>query len=104
MNVMPEPDKNQQTLKKASSDPDVAKVYANGFTLGLSNADVCVIFQQRGEPVALVDLSYTLAKTLVQRLGVLVNNFELTTGQSLLTTDEIDAKMQPKSGESLKPH
>ena len=79
-------------LKVALQREDVPKIYANGFSVGLSNADVIVILQRFGQnPVAVVNLSYTLAKTLAQRLGRLVSEFERVNGeQDILTTDRID--------------
>ena len=79
-------------LKAALQDAGIPKVYANGFALGLGNADVFIVFQRFGpNPVAVVNLSYTLAKTLAQRLGWVVSEFERVIGeQNILTTDRID--------------
>lgn len=79
-------------LLEALARDDVPKIYANGFGVGLSNADVFVVFQKFGpKPVAVLNLSYTLAKTLAQRLGQVVSEFERAVGdQNILTTDRID--------------
>ncbi len=99
-----EPEKKievDDALKDAVTRPDVPKIYANGFSVGLSNADIMIIFQKFGPaPVAIVNLSYTLAKTLAQRLGALVAEFEATIGQDILTTDRIDLAVKHKAAEA----
>ena len=79
-------------IRGAVEAPEVPKIYANGFSAALSNADVIIVFQRFGpKPVAVMNLWYTLAKTLAQRLGTLVSEFENNiAGQEILTTDRID--------------
>jgi hypothetical protein len=82
-------------LRAAVESADVPKIYANSFGLGIGNADVFIVFQRFGAtPEAVVNMSYTLAKTLAQRLGALVTQFEATIGQNILTTDRIDKAVQ----------
>jgi hypothetical protein len=83
-------------IKQAVATPEVPKIYTNGFGVGLSNADIIIVFQRFGpNPVAVVNLSYTLAKTLAQRLGTLVAEFENAIGgQEILTTDRIDKAVE----------
>ena len=93
-------------VNAALSDPNVPKIYTNGFGLGLTNADIIIVFQRFGPaPVAVVNLSYTLAKTLAQRLGSLVSEFENKIGgQEILTTDRIDValtKKEPKGKDEV---
>lgn len=98
----------EATIKKAVESVDVPKIYTNGFSIGLSNADIFIVFQRFGpNPVAVVNLSYTLAKTLAQRLGQVVSEFERAIDQTILTTDRIDeaakkaqAKAQAEQQES----
>ncbi len=81
-------------IKDAVSNADVPKIYTNGFGVGLSNADIVIILQRFGNPVAVLNLSYTLAKTLAQKLGGVVADFESKiAGQEILTTDRIDAAL-----------
>jgi hypothetical protein len=84
-----------QLVEGAVADEKVPKIYTNGFALGFSNADVMIVLNRFGQrPVAVVNLSYTLAKTLAQRLGVLISEFESKAKQSMLTTDRIDELMK----------
>src|SRR5688500_14554550 len=76
-------DEARACLERALSGPSVPKLYANGFSLGLGNADTWILFGRTGQPVALMNLSYTAAKTLHQKLGRLVAEFEARAGQSM---------------------
>src|SRR5262249_9708619 len=80
-----------ELIRQSIDRAEVPKIYSNAFSLALSNADIAIVFQRFGErPVAVVNLSYTLAKTLAQRLGGLVQEFESKISQEILTTDRID--------------
>lgn len=72
----------------------VKKIYTNGFSLGLGNADTYFILLNNGQPVAVVNMSYTLAKTLHQRVGQMIAEFETRVERPMLTTDEIDRVFQ----------
>lgn len=98
---MPEdpPDKTDPTLsilRKATEDPSLPRIYANGFSAGLGNADVVLVLQLQGKPIAVLNISYTLAKTLAQKIGGIVASFEQSIGQELVTTDKVDQKMKEK--------
>lgn len=84
------------TREKALDDPSVPKIYANGFTVGLGNADTYVMFQLFGRPVAVVNLSYTLAKTLHQHLGRMISEFEAGVEREMLTTVQVDKMLKEK--------
>lgn len=79
-----------QALMEAALGGEAARIYANGFTLGMTNADVFVVLQQFGRPIAVLSLSYTLAKTLSHKLSELVSDWEGKTKKELQTTDKID--------------
>ena len=82
-----------ELLQKAV-ESDVPRIYANGFGIGVGNADVVVVLQLNGVPVSVLNLSYTLAKTLAQKLGTVISEFEQNAAQNLLTTDRIDELMR----------
>lgn len=86
-----------RALEAALADPAMTRLYANGFTLGITNADAYLVLQLMGKPVATVSMSYTLAKTLSERLGKLVADWEAKTGQKLATTDIIDQAFRKES-------
>jgi hypothetical protein len=70
--------------------PPIANIYANGFSLGFTNADTQLVLLLSGRPVAVVNFSYTLAKTIAEKLGKLVEDWEKKTGHPLQTTESID--------------
>ena len=80
----------------AMADPSTARLYANGFTLGLTNADAYIVLQQFGRPIAVVNMSYTLLKTLSEKLQTMVADWEAKTGETLQTTDSIDQAYETK--------
>jgi hypothetical protein len=78
-------------------DPNAPIVYANGFGLGLGNADAHIDFVLGVKMVARLHLSYTLAKTLHQRLGQLIANFEARVERPMLTTSDVDTAFARKA-------
>jgi hypothetical protein len=70
--------------------PPMANIYANGFSLGFTNADTQLVLMLSGRPIAVVNFSYTLAKSISEKLGKLVEEWEKKTGHSLQTTESID--------------
>jgi hypothetical protein len=83
-------DAQAQLLGVALESSSTLQLYANGFSLGLSNADVFIILQKFGRPIGVVNLSYTLAKTLSVKLTGLVSDWEKNTKRDLATTDDIE--------------
>lgn len=80
-------------LNKAIKDPNLIKIYANGFVNGVGQGDVMVLLMQNDEAVAMLNMSYTVAKTLVIKLGAAIRDLEEKTGNNIMTTDEVDKKM-----------
>jgi len=77
-------------ISEALHSDTVPKVYANGFAILLGNSDVNIVWQQHGKPVGVSQMSFTLAKTLVQKLGGVILKLEEATEHNFLTTEEID--------------
>src|SRR5690349_13559453 len=80
-----------EVLSKVKDDLSLPRIYTNGFAVGLSNADITVVLQLSGRPTHVMHMSFTLAKTLAQRLGRVVSEFETVLSTELITTDKIDA-------------
>ena len=78
------------TKLKEAFGGDVPTFYSNGFAIGLTNADVAIIWSLTNRPIQVSHLSYTLAKTLHIKLGDVVKKFEEGVGQEMLTTDKVD--------------
>jgi len=89
----PPPSVNPNELSDASSDPTISKIYVNGFTLGLTNADLLFVGKLNNKPEVVVNMSFTLAKTLVKQLNGLILSLESSTERDIMTTDVIDSVM-----------
>lgn len=76
-------------FEDALNDPEVPKIYANGFSNGLGTGDVTIVFQLSQKPVAVVNVSFTVAKTLAQKINSMILSLENDTGNTIMTTDEI---------------
>jgi hypothetical protein len=82
---------------------DVAEtphIYANGFQLNVTNADMGLILKLDNQPVAVVHMSYTMAKTLHKITGDVVTKFEKAVGRDMLTTRDVDSAMEAKAAAS----
>jgi hypothetical protein len=80
----------------------IANIYANGFTLGFTNADTQLVLLFSGRPILVVNFSYTLAKSISEKLGKLVNDWEKKTGHDLQTTESIDKAFATGKAEGPK--
>jgi hypothetical protein len=78
-----------ERLKQALDDAEIASVHFNGFTCSLGPGDVLIVLEQNGRPVQLLNASYTVAKTLAQKLSQLVAQLEDKTGNTIMTTEEV---------------
>lgn len=92
-------------VKNAISSGQVPAVYANGFIIFIGQSDVGLILQTNGKEVCVLNMSYTMAKTMVEKLGITVRDFEAKTGNVIMTTDFIQQKMKehaPPTGSQQK--
>lgn len=80
-------------IQQAEDDPDVPKIYFNGFLNALGAGDVAVTLKRGETPVAVLNMSYTVAKTLAEKLRKLIGNLETITDHNVMTTDETTDKM-----------
>lgn len=79
-------------LQKALTTPGIANLYANGFLCARTNADVFVVLQTNGGPNAILNMSYTTAKTLAEDLATTIKEFEDTMQHSIMTIHDINQK------------
>ena len=74
---------------QAGIQSDCPKIYFNGFANGLGTGDVILVVERSGLPQAVLNCSYTVAKTLSVKLGGLRASLEESSGRPILTTDEV---------------
>ncbi len=79
----------EKKLDEAFKDPEIQKFYANGFVSALGIGDVTILLQNSKNPIAVLNLSYTVAKTLALKLGALISQLEDLTHNTIMTTDDI---------------
>ena len=95
-NVVELPDAAAFLIESLSKD--IPHLYCNGFTNTLGVGDVLLVLQSGNEAVATVNMSYTLAKTLSEKLGNLIKFLEAKTGNNIMTTDDITLSLKEEVG------
>jgi hypothetical protein len=96
---MPDESKrSESSIEEIVSNPELTKIYANGFSTAIGNGDCTVVLMQNGHPVGLLNLSYTVAKTLSISLGDAISKVEELTGNSIMTTWDIEESISGKRG------
>jgi hypothetical protein len=76
-------------IESSVGSNDLPKMYCNGFTVAIGNADILLVLQNNQQPVAVLNMSFTIAKTLVQKLNGLVGMIETKSGNTIMTTDDL---------------
>ena len=84
------PDDTKARVER-SRDPNVPKLYVNGFINTLGTSDIMTILERNGEPIAVLNMSYTVAKTLATSLGEIVARLEELSGRDMLTTKQLES-------------
>lgn len=79
----------QRAIAEALENEELPRIYFNGFSTALGSADVLIVLNQQGKPVAILNASYTVAKTLAAKLGAVIATLEEISGNTIMTTDEI---------------
>lgn len=84
---------------EAQVGADAPQIYFNGFTTSIGMGDVLLELDRNGKSVVVLNMSYTLAKTLAQSLSQLLATLEEKTGNSIMTTAEIaESMMKDENG------
>ena len=77
------------TLFRQAQDVGAPNLYANGFTNLVSGADICSVLTRNGRVEAVLNLSFTSAKTLSIALGQLVSEIESKSNRDLMTVEDV---------------
>ena len=86
-------------VKAAIESETVPKIYANGFINSYGAADVVLVLQQNGQNMIVVNMSYTTAKTLSEKLSNLIKKFEQSTGHEIMSIDTVKARLEQQKQE-----
>ena len=82
---------------KRALEADVPSIYFNGFANALSAGDIICVLERNGQPVGIINISYTVAKTLSASLATLIARLEETSKQPIMTTHEVGKSMEAAS-------
>ncbi|WP_420265310.1 hypothetical protein [Candidatus Magnetominusculus dajiuhuensis] len=76
-------------FKKASESKDIPKIYFNGATLFLNPGDSSMLLSVNESPVAVINMSFTVAKSVAALLGSMIADVEEKTGNKIMLTEDI---------------
>lgn len=86
------PDKDgeaRERFERALQDQSVECIYFNGFALNLGTGDLTLVLERNDRPVAVLNASYTVAKTLAGKLNGLISVLESRTGNNIMSVDDV---------------
>jgi hypothetical protein len=78
-------------------ESDVEQIYFNSFVSSIGSGDILIVLERHGKPVAILNTSYTVAKTFALKLAQLIGNLEGLTGNTIMTTDDVAAKLAKRN-------
>jgi hypothetical protein len=88
------------------SNPNIPKIYANGFIFGHSFTDVAIIFQQGSTSVASITMAFATLKSLNKSLNDLIAQIEKGVGHPIAdiheTMKEWQKNIQEKESQNKK--
>jgi hypothetical protein len=73
--------------------PNIPSAYFNGFSLAIGAGDVSMTLMLGPQKIMQLNMSYTVAKTLTQKLAGLIDILEQKTGNQIMSTDEVNAAL-----------
>jgi hypothetical protein len=81
-------------LQEGLNLPEEKQIYFNGFVVSLSPTDAIIVLQKNNKPIASLNVSHSLAKTLVGQLGGIIENFERETNIKIPTLEQVAEAIQ----------
>ena len=93
----------KEQLAQALQVPGIPRIYFNGFAMAVGTGDTILVLKNCEEPVAILNASYTVAKTLVEKLGAGISTLEEVSGNTIMTTDEVQSALQKKGANGNPP-
>ncbi len=81
-------------LQRGLELPPEKKLYFNGYTISMTPPDFIIVLQHNDQPVAFLNTSHTVAKTLAKTILNFIEDFEGKLDQPILTLDEIAEKLK----------
>lgn len=72
----------------------VPNLYANGYVNLIGTGDVVMVLERNGDPVAILNVSYTVAKSLSRSLGLFIAQIEERSEREIMTTNDVARLMR----------
>jgi hypothetical protein len=84
----------EDPLKSAQLSESIPVHYFNGFAISFGQADFTMTVKQDNRDLFHLKGSYTITKTLAEKLDFSLKRFEDIVGQKMLTTDQVEAAIK----------
>lgn len=94
---MPQKKQSVEERIEGGLNADIPKIYFNSFANTVGPGDVLIVLENSGKPVATLNCSFTVAKTLAAKLNVTLQHLEAATKNKIMTTDEIQGGLSSKN-------
>jgi len=94
---MPPKKQSVEERIEAGIKADIPNIYFNGFTNTVGSGDVLIVLESNGKPVATLNTSFTVAKTLVAKLNATLQHLETATKNKIMTTDDVQGALSSKN-------
>ncbi|MBF0553330.1 MAG: hypothetical protein HQK96_02095 [Nitrospirae bacterium] len=76
-------------LKKASESKDIPKIYFNSASCVLHPGDISMVLEVNESPVAVINMSLIVAKSVAALLGSMIADVEETTGSKIMMFNDM---------------
>lgn len=94
--------KHEDVFRDAVQDSELPHLYFNNFINAMGAGDITIVLQQSGHVVGVLNTSFTVAKTLAQKLQELIANLEEASGNRIMTIEEIGQHIKKDSRDGNK--
>jgi hypothetical protein len=81
-------------IQRALQSPDLPQYYVNSFTVTVGTGDVLIVMKRNNQQIGMIQVSYTVAKSLGEVLSDVIAGLEKVTGHEIMTSKYIERKVQ----------
>ena len=74
-------------------------IYFNGYSFAVGAGDVVITLMLQGKPIATLNASYTVCKTLALALNNSMSEFEKLTNHKIMTVDDVKGFIEKSKGQ-----
>ena len=88
------PEQQRQRQMQAFLRAPVQKIYANGLGVNATATDISVVLLDNTNPVGILTLAYSTAKSLIIDVSTAIKTFEDRTGEKVKDINTLAAKLK----------